>query len=231
MKGKRRPAAAGKRPARSAAAKNGAEALGKAGREGSAGARVTTEKNAPGRPRAYGTAEELAEAVTDYFESISRTVDAVEMVDSGRRDDSGHVICEPVKITNDAGEVIRRKEFVIPPSVTDLCLQLGITRQTWANYAASEECAPVVEWAKAQMQGYLERELLTRTKGLQGVIFNLQNNYDWKERREVEAGPQTRKELSAASVPLGEKLALLEELFRSEKAAEEQDGEVEEEDA
>lgn len=143
---------------------------------------------APGRPRAYETAEELSEAVEAYFIGISRTADAVEMVDSGRKDGDGHVIYERVQIKNDLGEPIRYTEFVLPPSLTDLCLHLGITRQTWLNYRRREDLRPVVDRTKARVKSYLVRESLTRTKGLQGVLFNLQNNFgddEREERREV----------------------------------------------
>lgn len=138
----------------------------------------------PGRPRVYETPEELQEAVEAYFDSISRTVDAVELVDSGRRDSSGHVVYEPVKICNDDGEIIRKVEFILPPTVTDLCLYLGITRQTWVNYANREGYRQVTDWAKARVESYLRRESLTRTKGLQGVIFNLEQNFKHEEKKE-----------------------------------------------
>lgn len=186
---KRRPARAGRRPMQAAPPSARAKNAGMVGTEGRAGAapKISSESSvgaAPGRPRAYETPEDLREAVEAYFVGISRTVDAVELVDSGKKDGDGHVIYERVPIKNDLGEVIRVTEFVLPPTVTDLCLFLGITRQTWANYAGRDGYRAVVERAKAKMTGYLERELLTRKKGLQGVIFNLTHNHDWKDRRE-----------------------------------------------
>lgn len=144
---------------------------------------ISSAGGAPGRPREYATPEELEEAVEAYFDGITRTVNVVELVDSGRRDDNGHVVYEPVQIKNDNGELIRKTEYVLPPTVTDLCLCLGITRQTWANYSHREGYRRVTERAKTRMMGYLERELLTRTKGIQGVIFNLEHNHDWKEKK------------------------------------------------
>ena len=54
----------------------------------------------------------------------------------------------------------------------------------------------------------LEQELLTREKGVQGIIFNLQNNYGWKQKQEVELGKDTRESMKHA-VTYHEKLALL----------------------
>lgn len=167
----------------------------------------------PGRPRSYRDGKALERAVEGYFAAISRTVDVSERVDSGQRDRDGHIIWREVPVKNDAGEIIRQVEYMIPPSVTGLCLHLGISRQTWCNYAGDAQYAPVVERARAVIQEYLERELLARRKGLQGVIFALQNQGSgWATRTEVEAGPRTMEQL-AQSVPLEDKLALLKELF------------------
>ena len=47
---------------------------------------------------------------------------------------------------------------------------------------------------------------------MKGIIFNLQNNYDYRERREIELGPGAAKAVSAGSVTTAERLAILEEI-------------------
>ena len=69
-----------------------------------------------GRPRKY-TRIGLEKAVQRYFDSISREVTVTEKVDSGERDDKGHVIWEQVPIINKLGEEIRVTEFAVPPTV------------------------------------------------------------------------------------------------------------------
>lgn len=141
-----------------------------------------------GRPRSYQTPEKLEAAVEGYFHSISREVTVTEPRETGKRDSFGHPLYEWIPVRNDRGEEIRRREFSVPPTVTGLCRALGISRQTWANYAAQEGYAPVVERAKAVVMEWLEEQLLTRPKGVQGIIFALQNMADWKIRGELEAG-------------------------------------------
>lgn len=156
-----------------------------------------------GRPKKY-TKKSLQQAVDGYFASISRKVQAL--------DDDGEVI------RNDAGEPIWVTEYVRPPSVSGLCLYLGIDRSTWQNYANQElhpELAGVTAQARVRMEAYLEEQLLTREKNVQGLIFNLQNNYGWREKREVELGGEARRTVSqgarAQSMSIAEKMALLAE--------------------
>lgn len=65
--------------------------------------------------------------------------------------------------------------------------------------------------ARARIEAYLEQELLTREKGLQGIIFNLQNNYGWRQKQEVELGEKTRSSMGAGELRIADKLALLAE--------------------
>lgn len=139
----------------------------------------------------------LREAIERYFRSISRTIPA--------RDDTGGII------RNDDGEEIKVVQFVVPPSVTGMCLYLGIDRSTWQNYADAAlhpELAGICQGARTRIEAYLEQELLTREKGVQGIIFNLQNNYGWKQKQEVELGKDTRESMKHAAT-YHEKLALL----------------------
>ena len=154
---------------------------------------------AAGRPKKY-TKKGLREAIERYFRSISRTIPA--------RDDTGGII------RNDDGEEIKVVQFVVPPSVTGMCLYLGIDRSTWQNYADAAlhpELADVAAEARARIEAYLEQELLTREKGLQGIIFNLQNNYGWRQKQEVELGEKTRSSMGAGEMRIADKLALLAE--------------------
>ena len=59
----------------------------------------------------------------------------------------------------------------------------------------------------------LGQQLLIR-KDVKGIIFSLQNNYGYTERREVDFGPQASRALTASAVPMAEREALLRELFQ-----------------
>lgn len=151
-----------------------------------------------GRPKKYGSKKALSEAIERYFRSISRTVPA--------KDGLGRAI------RNDDGEEIKLTEYVVPPSISSLCLYLGIDRSTWQNYCDPQqhpEFSGITETTRARIEAYLEEQLLTREKGLQGIIFNLQNNYGWRQKQEVELGDKTRKSLPSEPLSIQEKLAVI----------------------
>lgn len=136
------------------------------------------------------TARTLAPAVREYFDSISREIELTEMVDSGEKDDKGHVIYVPRKVENKLGQPVKVTEFLVPPSVQGLCDHLGIHRSTWWEYSDSQkhpELAGIISRARDVMQGYREEQLLTRPgKDVRGIVFDLENNYGYAEKRSVE---------------------------------------------
>lgn len=168
-----------------------------------------------GRKPKYDTDKKLARAIDGYFASISRTVTVTELVPTGEYTQKGMPVMAPQVVHNDNGEEIRRVEYCAPPSVTDLCLYLGISRETWRAYCDPElhpEFLDTTTRTRARIEAYLERELLTREKSVQGIIFNLQNNYGWKEKKELELGPGAVRAASAVGMTMDEKMALLREM-------------------
>jgi len=151
-----------------------------------------------GRPKKYSSKKALGDAIERYFRSISRTIPA--------KDDTGCIIC------NDDGERIMLTQYIRPPSISSLCIYLGIDRSTWQNYCDGQmypEFAGVTSQTRARIEAYLEEQLLTRVKGVQGIIFNLQNNYGWRQKQEVELGDKTRETMPAASMSITEKIAVI----------------------
>ncbi len=146
---------------------------------GAKGGSARRRKTAAARGAPRYTPEELRAALERYFESICRTVDA--------EDRNG----EP--LTNDRGEVIRRVQYVVPPSVSGLCLSLGIGKSEWREYLDAEKHplhAKEAELAAERIEAYLEGELVTRGTGVQGLIFNLQNNYGYRRGGDAKTAPR-----------------------------------------
>ncbi len=143
---------------------------------------------ARGRRKEY-TPETLKRAVNRYFASITRTVTVKESVPTGRYDAKGHAIFEMVPVLNSLGKETRVTEYIEPPTIGGLAEFLGIHRSTWDNYCDNEknpEFFDTTTCVRGRIHAYLERESLTRAgKDLKGVLFNLENNYNYCERVEL----------------------------------------------
>lgn len=151
-----------------------------------------------GRPKIYKTAAALGNAVNDYFETISVRK---QLMDGD----------EPAR--NERGNTLTYTKYLLPPSVQDLCLHLGITPRTWENYCKDPIFESITERTKLLLEGYLVRELSSREllgAKVEGIKFNLTHNYNWKERREVDVGENTRDAM-AKTLTLAEKQAMLSE--------------------
>lgn len=134
-----------------------------------------------GAPKKYKTPAAFRRAVEKYFAGIS-TVLAVE-------DPYG----KPIK--NADGEIIRKLVYAVPPSIEALSLSLGFTERTWDNYKEREGYAEICEDAKLRIKAYLVEQLNMRERP-QGIIFNLQNNFQMAEKRDVNTNVRHQMGLS-----------------------------------
>nr|DAP29522.1 MAG TPA: DNA packaging protein gp3 [Caudoviricetes sp.] len=70
-----------------------------------------------------------------------------------------------------------------PYTITGLCIALDICRDTLCEYAKKEEFSDTIKKAKLRVENYLEKHLIT-DNGTTGIIFNLKNNFGWKDKQE-----------------------------------------------
>lgn len=124
------------------------------------------------------TPRSFAKAVKRYFDSISREVVVTEKKPTGELDRYGHMIFEDVEVVNRLGQVMTRIEFLLPPTVSGLCVALKIHRSTWADYGKDPDFADTVACAGGLMRAWLEEQSLMRQgKDFRGVEFNLIHNF------------------------------------------------------
>lgn len=74
-----------------------------------------------------------------------------------------------------------------PYTVSGLAYALGTNRQTLLNYEEKDEFVDTIKRAKARIELYNEELLYSKDAPTAGVIFNLKNNYGWKDKQEIEA--------------------------------------------
>ena len=72
-----------------------------------------------------------------------------------------------------------------PYTVTGLALALDTNRQTLVNYEKKDEFFDTIKRAKMKCENYAEEELF-RTSQVAGIIFNLKNNYGWKDAQQID---------------------------------------------
>ncbi len=70
-----------------------------------------------------------------------------------------------------------------PYTVTGLGLALDMSRQDLINYSNKEEFFDTIKKAKQKVENYLEKRLI-KDSSATGIIFNLKNNYGWKDKQE-----------------------------------------------
>jgi hypothetical protein len=83
-----------------------------------------------------------------------------------------------------------------PYTVSGLAYALGTNRQTLINYEDKEEFIDTIKRAKARIECYNEELLYSKDAPTAGVIFNLKNNYGWKDKQEIEANVKDEVNIS-----------------------------------
>ena len=73
-----------------------------------------------------------------------------------------------------------------PYTMSGLAYYLEIDRRTLLNYSKDEDYFPLIKKARDRVQMQLE-EGLYRLGNNSGIIFNLKNNFDWKDKMEVKS--------------------------------------------
>lgn len=179
-----------------------------------------------GRPkgsRKYNAAS-LEKASRGYFASISyevpilRTEPVLDEQGFPLPDSYGHPRVRYVPVVTASGEKAMETRWIQPPSIQGLCLHLGIDSSTFSRYMnperddpASQKLAKAASKAKAVVEMYLIARL--EDKGASsGAKFNLQHNFGWREKREIELGAGAQRATMAANMTMEEKLALLKEI-------------------
>lgn len=149
-----------------------------------------------GRPRKY-TKARLEKAIRQYFLKITREEVVTVPEDTGELDKYGHKIYREVPAVNQLGEELKETRYLVPPTIGGLCLYLGISSSTWAEYADESkhpEFSAAAAYARGRIKAYLQQELLTRNgRDVKGIIFDLQNNHGYREKVELDTREQELK--------------------------------------
>ena len=84
-----------------------------------------------------------------------------------------------------------------PYTMSGLAYALGIDRRTLLNYSKDEDYFPTIKKAKQLVEMQLEENALFNKSNPTFTIFNLKNNFNWKDKQEHEISnsEETNKQL------------------------------------
>ena len=69
-----------------------------------------------------------------------------------------------------------------PYTMSGLALHLGVTRELLVRYSKDDKFHDSIAHAKQRCEAYAEEGLFKQSGQVNGIIFNLKNNYkDWKD--------------------------------------------------
>jgi hypothetical protein len=142
------------------------------------------KKHPGGRPPKYSAAEELQRKIQHYFDSITITRPVFDTVFDGK-DEDGNDIFKQVSRRNNAGEQVYTTIYYENPSVLAMCRHLDIHRDTLCEYEKNPAFSDTIKRAKAKIEEYLEEQLYRREQ-VTGIIFNLKNNFGWRDKQDIE---------------------------------------------
>lgn len=130
----------------------------------------------------FQTVEELQEKIEAYFQSCFQQR-YIHRKKKGVKNAEYPDDYEWVAELDHNGEVVY--EQIAPFTVTGLANYLGTTRDLLLDYEEKDEFSDTIKAAKGKIEQYVE-EYLFNGKNTTGAIFNLKNNYGWKDKTETD---------------------------------------------
>ena len=70
------------------------------------------------------------------------------------------------------------------PTMAGLAFALDLSRQGLLEYSRKDEFSDTIKKARQKVEIHLEQSLYGQT--VTGIIFNLKNNFGWKDKQEVD---------------------------------------------
>jgi len=126
---------------------------------------MTSPKHAGGRPLIFKSVEELSKKIDEYFDYCDNRL--VQGYDNKTNEQFAYISPEPY-------------------TMSGLAYYLGIDRKTLINYCDKNEFFHTVKKARDRVEMDIDRRLNDKREFTPGLIFNLKNNFDWKDKTEVD---------------------------------------------
>ncbi len=128
-----------------------------------------------GRPQKY-TPETLLKKAIEYFDFLS---DPINYIDKGK--DWKHPR---------------------PKTLSGLCLHLWVSKDYISEKAKDDEFSETIKRIRLVVENNIEEWILLNIYNPTSGIFNLKNNFDWKDKQEVDMNMDQTVDLSASTAEL-----------------------------
>lgn len=129
-----------------------------------------------GCPRKFTSVKKLQKKIDSYFASCWDNIPIFGA--------KGPIMIDDIENPGQKKQLTQRQQ-VKPYTITGLANALELTRQGLLDYENRDEFADTIKRAKGLVEQYAEEQLFMQ-KNATGAIFNLKNNYGWKDKTEQE---------------------------------------------
>jgi hypothetical protein len=129
------------------------------------------------RPLKYKTPEELKAVCDEYFEWCDNRTKKVW----DNKEEKELLVSDPA-----------------PYTMSGLANALEISRRALLDYADRDEFLPTIKWARGKVEEDVETRLME--KQATGAIFNLKNNFGWKDETSTDLTSKGERILDAGAV-------------------------------
>ena len=117
-----------------------------------------------GRPLKYKTVEELEAAIEEYFTYCDNKTKEVWSEKEGNK-----IYPDPE-----------------PYAMAGLAYAIGLDRRSLINYKERDEFFLAIKNARNRIEADVERRMMHKDTFTPGLIFNAKNNFDWRDKSEVD---------------------------------------------
>lgn len=117
-----------------------------------------------GHPPLYDSAEEMAVIIDEYFNYCDAKTKEIWSEKNGTM-----VVPDPQ-----------------PYAMSGLAYALEMDRRSLINYASRDKFFLTLKRARERVEADVERRMLHKDTFTPGLIFNAKNNFDWKDKTEVD---------------------------------------------
>ena len=148
---------------------------------------TSTQKHPGGRPLKFKTVEELQQKIDEYFNYCNPH--PVQLV---RYEYPQKTIVDKLGKETEVDDTSKKPDSIVywgisrqqPYLITGLANFLETSRETLINYENRDEFFDTIKAAKDKCEEFMEQNLLV--SNATGPIFNLKNNYGWKDKSETD---------------------------------------------